>query len=962
MVSARSLQPQDRISHYRIVGPLGAGGMGEVYLAEDQTLERSVALKILPPELVRSEERVRRFVREAKSASSLNHPNIVTIYEIGHDEIRGAEGGSAEPGSASVHFISMELVSGETLSTKIHQSKTDLRTLLGYLAQAAEGLAKAHAAGIVHRDLKPGNIMISKDGYAKVLDFGLAKLTEKDTADADPAGATMAEDGTGVGAVLGTVGYMSPEQVRGGVVDHRSDIFSFGCILYEAATRTKPFVADSSVETMHRILHDKPVPVEERNKAVPAELRRLIRRCLAKSPDQRFQSAKDLAIELREIVDEYETLSPSGTSGSGSSAMAAPAIIGRKGIPAPMLVAGAVIVGALIVAGALFLGRGGGGNGRSTASPLRISTVTNRGLISGAALSPDGRTLAYSLVLGSNRSIRVRQVATGGDVEVLPPPQSIPPNNLVFTPDGNYLFYSSADPDRDGYTAVFEIPTLGGTPRKRVYDVDSRVSFSPDGKRICFRRGVPHKKQDHLVILDLGTQKERVLASVTLPILFGQPAWSPDGKRIAILEVRGGEVRAASVATYRVEDGTREALGKEAWFDATDLSWMPDGRSLVISAFDESSITANQLWFLTYPAGKVERLTHDTSFYSAATASSDGSAIAAVRVREEKNLWVARAAGPRSVTQITFGSDEEGNVRDFDPGPDSTVYHMTYRDGALQIFAIGMNGTGERSVTADARLTLNPWYRPGAGLVFERVDEGFGIHIWRADPNGENPRQLTTGKGERIVDVSPDGSRVLFSRDDVPDVVWSVSTNGGDPVRLATSSNPSAKFSPDGSRIFHVLIQEVQGQGEFLPQIIPAGGGTGTILPSLPKRIFEPAWTPDGRGLTFLTSLGDFSNLQVMPLDGSPRALTHFTEGRMTAHRWSPDGKHIVVERKIGETGTDNLWVVDANGGNPVAITDFESGSIGEIRWSADGSRVIFTYGSTTQNVVLLRGFRPEKS
>src|SRR5882672_10005253 len=183
-MAPRTLQPEDLIAHYRIVGPLGAGGMGEVYLAQDQTLERSVALKILPPELVRSEERVRRFQREAKSASSLNHPNIVTIYEIGQDEVRGHEGAAPKDSSSAVHYISMELVSGETLTTKIYD-KTDLRTLLGYLAQAAEGLAKAHAAGIVHRDLKPSNIMVSKDGFAKVLDFGLAKLTEKQSADAD---------------------------------------------------------------------------------------------------------------------------------------------------------------------------------------------------------------------------------------------------------------------------------------------------------------------------------------------------------------------------------------------------------------------------------------------------------------------------------------------------------------------------------------------------------------------------------------------------------------------------------------------------------------------------------------------------------------------------------------------------------------------------------------------------------
>src|SRR5262245_8577862 len=286
-----ALQPEDVVARYRVVGPLGAGGMGEVYLARDSSLERNVALKVLPPDLVRDEERVRRFVLEAKSASSLSHPNIVTIYEIGHDVVN----------DQPVQYISMELIQGKTLGTLIHEDRTDLRTLLGYLAQAAEGIAKAHFAGIVHRDLKPGNIMVSSDGFAKVLDFGLAKLTEGRESSPEMTSAPTRVESTGVGAVLGTAAYMSPEQVRGATVDHRSDVFSFGCVLYEAATRTRPFVAETPVETMHKILHDKPAPIEEKNPSCPAELRRLIRRCLAKSPEQRVQSMKDLAIELREI-------------------------------------------------------------------------------------------------------------------------------------------------------------------------------------------------------------------------------------------------------------------------------------------------------------------------------------------------------------------------------------------------------------------------------------------------------------------------------------------------------------------------------------------------------------------------------------------------------------------------------------------------------------------------------------
>ena len=307
--------------------------MGEVYVAQDLTLERAVALKILPPELTKNEERVRRFIQEAKSASSLSHPHIVTIYEIGQAQVRTGDAPEAESaGGTAIHFIAMELISGETLKHKIHREKADLRTLLRYLAQAAEGLAKAHAAGIVHRDLKPENIMIAKDGYAKVLDFGLAKLTErKEVAEGGTSALTATQEKTREGAVMGTVGYMSPEQVQGRVVDHRSDMFSFGCILYEAATRTRPFSADSDVETMHKILRDKPTPIEELNPEAPAELRRLIRRCLAKTPDQRLQSMKDLAIELNEIVEEFEELSISSGSRTHASDPSASGIAATVG-------------------------------------------------------------------------------------------------------------------------------------------------------------------------------------------------------------------------------------------------------------------------------------------------------------------------------------------------------------------------------------------------------------------------------------------------------------------------------------------------------------------------------------------------------------------------------------------------------------------------------------------------------
>jgi len=959
-MSPQTLQPEDEISHYRIVSSLGAGGMGEVYLAQDRTLERSVALKILPPELVRSEDRVRRFVREAKSASSLNHPNIVTIYEIGQDEVRG-HGGPAAAGaheSSAVHFISMELVSGSTLSTKIHQDKTDLRTLLGYLAQAAEGLAKAHAAGIVHRDLKPGNIMISKDGFAKILDFGLAKLTEKASSDADvTSGPTDAGEGTAVGAVVGTVGYMSPEQVRGGTVDHRSDIFSFGSILYEAATRRKPFSAESGVETMHQILHDKPAPIEELNKEAPAELRRLIRRCMAKNPEQRLQSAKDLAIELREIVDEYEELSRSGSSGAGSSAagMAAAGSM-RKGLPPAALIAGALLLGAAFMIGIFMLKRGGE---RSVATPpqLRISAATSgRGNAFACDLSPDGRYLAYVQQIEGMFSLWVRQVATGSDVQVLAP-QKDQVRGLRFTPDGNYLYYLSSDPDHEGYNGLFEIPTLGGTPRKRAYDIDSRPSFAPDGKRLCFYRGMPQKNKDGLILLDLDSGEERELASVSPPVTFfpASPTWSPDGKRVAIVESRGN-TNDAVIATYRVEDGRREAVGKP-WIQLLDLEWLPDGKGFVVSTFDRATLQPGQLSIVAYPSGETRKVTSDANIYVNPSVSRDGATLAAVRFKANGNLWVTAPSGHPVPTQLTFNPGDEGGLGTITPGPDSTTYFSLLKDGSVGIWAIQANGSNQQRITQGSQNEFSPTFVQGKGLFFVRVEKDLTLHVWRSDPNGDNARQMTTGNGEQIGAVSPDHKTLVVQHDDDQDHLWTMSTDGGDQVGHGRASRESASFSRDGTRILYTLIHTVDGRGTFTPVIASASDTTNIVPVPLPPRSQGMELTPDGMGVTYVHPANGQRNLMRLDLaSGKSTEVTHFTDGRITQYRWSRDAKLLLLRRRTGNV--DNLWVAGADGSHPIAVTDFETGQILDQEWSLDGNRIYFTYGTSGQDVVLVRNFR----
>ena len=290
-----NLPPETALGRYKIISLIGSGGMGEVYLAQDTSLTRKVALKVLPLDVATNQDRMRRFKQEATAAASLNHPNIAHIYEIGESE--------------GFPYIAMEYVQGETLRAKIHHEHEELPKLLRTLQHVAEGLAKAHDAGIVHRDLKPDNIMVSSDGHAKILDFGLAKLIEAQS----HSGASSSEEPTILqhstpGLVLGTIGYMSPEQAQGKTreVDHRSDIFSFGCILFEAITRQKAFAGSDSIETLNKIIREPAPLLSTFNADAPADLQRIVRRCLAKDPEQRYQNIKDVALELKDLRRELQ--------------------------------------------------------------------------------------------------------------------------------------------------------------------------------------------------------------------------------------------------------------------------------------------------------------------------------------------------------------------------------------------------------------------------------------------------------------------------------------------------------------------------------------------------------------------------------------------------------------------------------------------------------------------------------
>ncbi len=959
---ARTLQPDSRISHYRIVGPLGTGGMGEVYLAKDETLERNVALKILPPELVRSEDRVRRFMLEAKSASSLNHPHIVTIYEVGRDVVRAADGSEDGATAAEVHFIAMELITGRTFKDLVHSDRIDLRTLIGYLAQAAEGLSKAHAAGIVHRDLKPGNIMVTSDGYAKVLDFGLAKLTER--APGEP-GATSAPtevaDRTSAGAILGTVGYMSPEQVRGKGVDHRSDVFSFGCILYEAATRRRPFEAESDIDTMHRILHDAPTPIDQIDPTVPAELRRVIRRCIAKSADQRLQSMKDLAIELREIADEYDALSASTTS--ATMVGAAPPALRRRASKARIAVWSAAIL-AVIALGLFALTAGwlGGGAAAPPFASIRMTSMLSLPALQAAMMSPDGRYLAYITGAAGSHRLRVRQIATGSDLDVLPSALEFV-RSPSFSPDGTYIFYLQRDPNAPNYAALFDVPSLGGTPRKRIFDVDSGVSFDPDGRQIAFVRGIPQSQKASLMLADLGTGQERTLVTVERPEVlstFVRPAWSPDGRTIvAAMQQIGGGVY-AGLAAFDVTDGARRDISTGAlrFVFIDSVAWLPDGRALVTSGAALDSLS-QEIRYISYPDGANRPITSDLNQYGSLSVESASGSLAAIRATGAGDLWVAATDGSTPARQITFESSK--GIGTTVAMQDGTFVFVANEERYRRLWSMRDDGSQIRAITAGANYVVDPalpYKDTGVAFTLYSGDPLIG-HVHRVDRDGGNLTRLTDGPGEQLIDISPDGSTVLYARIDTPNAIWTLSNGGkGEGRKLLEGAQGGAQFSPDGRQILYPVFRERDGRIQTIWRVVPSGGGEAVAEVAVEGPSFGWAWTPDG-SLTYGRTIDGVGNLWKQPLPrGEPSQVTRFAEGRIESYWWSRDGKRILLVRRLGLESL--IQIVPAEGGEAKTLTSFRSGDIQRLLLSPDGKSAFFVQGEQRTDVVQIRDTQGE--
>ncbi len=877
---------------YEIQSIIGAGGMGEVYRAKDARLDRYVAVKVLPASFMTSALALERFHREAKTVAALNHPGICTIYDTGFADLPNNGG--------SVNYLVMELLEGETLQQRLSHGPLEVEQILEIGSALAGALEAAHRKGILHRDIKPSNIFLTQHG-PKILDFGLAKSITQTSSHSQQTTRSSESMLTNPGSAVGTVAYMSPEQLRGEPLDARTDLFSLGLVLYEMAAGIPAFSGNTVMAIAAAILHQQPKSLRQVRPEFAEEVDKIILKAIEKDRDSRSQSAADLRLNFERLKEELAAPSRRRRKlwpAAAVAVLAAALLLGaaayklRRTAPFPVAAAvpkhadSAVAVAAAPAASmpAAILAQSAT---PEPAEKFQITQLTRSGDVEQPAISPDGKWLTY--VRG--RSIWIRQIDSAriaNDVQVVRPEDGIRLFGSTVTPNGNYVDYI-----RDQRGSSFElwrVPFLSGVPRRLIDHADSLVGWSPDGKQMAFLRRELEKTLTSLILADPEGQHERVVSVRHMPAMYPlvfssngigiqRPAWSPDGKRIALIGSPESARADRSIVVVNVENKSEQKVIKTEGAGFIYVVWLDANTLLASRGGDDGD--PRQLWRVTYPEGKVSQVTNDLNNYTGLSVTADGKAVVTAQRESRPNLWIGDENGTHGTEYVAPAIGLGGSVTANLTWLGNTLLY-TGNDGRKSLILSLKAGQSEPAVLIEQGNIVGT---TGDSRTIIYLKQG---ELWKADADGKNSIRLLPGIVTSPT-VALDGTVIFESRRNVQFSIWKLTPGAKDSTLLVEGPARAPRVSPDGKYLLYGAVDKEKGDSLMLCEL-PACTSRRPVTLAGDKA----GWMPEGSTLVY--HVGKPANLWSQSVSGGPpQQLTFFTDRVISSYAWSRDLKHLAV-------------------------------------------------------------------